>query len=446
MQEQSKPFVSPPKSSLVYNPEQGKLYKYNQNSINVVRFKGLYAAAYEKNSKSNCWQNYLPGSTFPFLFHLPGKESLVSSNDALRRSALYRQKIFEDITALVGKDKIDLLMRFPKRQWFLYCLLHNAGDYAWDIMQTNPAMAYVLSAHGVFHSLKSKNYWRSVRSLLKRRRRDLLQYFDFPGSEATVKLFSKIAPEACSNELFFALRQTLKEQPDALRRMSFFKRHNALSLHILSSDAYPLFEYRALSELAERSGNDAELYDFVKIRDIQRMQSTLEYYGHPPQRIRFCQMRDIDRIHDELVDTMNWCIKIHDYQYPEAPIPDYKSSLLCIENIALASELHREGAEMHHCIYSYHNMVVKGECYVARMLYPERLSIMYQKRPRYHGYESNFELVEARGLCNQMPKRESLAIIDNWLRRVDFAMYHPDQMCLFDLWEGGVSRYSEEKG
>lgn len=425
-------FKPPERNTLSFDAEQGKIYRFQPNRIEVLRLGKPYPAAYLKTARGKVWQNQLPKARFPFLFSRVYHLEPEGASEALKKFLAYTQSLYESVAAYVGPERVDLLEQYHERHWFLYCLLANGGDRAQDLMRGNPSLAYLLSAHAVFHPLAGKRYWRSVRSLLGKKRREILGYFGFPGSEAAVKLFARISPDACKNDLFFILRKQLRESPELLRQLSFFPRHNATSLRMICSKLRPQFSYHALSEIAAQGPNGYEADIHHKILDIQRMRGVLETYGIPQPGYFIRSLRDIDALHDDLAATLNRVFAVPDQPYADAPLEDVRRGSVWIENIRGSSELQQEGRELRHCIFSYHDSILRGDFHVARMILPERLTILYRGAFDDLRGSRELELVDARGLYNAKPLPGSLQLIQQWLKRSDLAYYDPEQLSIFE--------------
>lgn len=425
-------FKPPERNTLSFDAEKGKIYRFQPNRIEVLRLGKPYPAAYLKTARGKVWQNQLPKARFPFLFSRVYHLEPEGASEALKKFLAYSQSLYESVTEYVGADRVDLLEQYDERHWFLYCLLVNGGERAQDLMRGNPSLAYLLSAHAVFHPLAGKRYWRSVRSLLGKKRREILGYFGFPDSEAAVKLFARLSPDACANDLFFMLRKQLRESPELLRQLSFFPQHNSTSVLVICSKLRPRFSYHALSEIAAQGPSGYEADIRYKILDIQRMRGVLEAYGIPQPEYFIRSLRDINALHDELVEALNKLLHVPDQPYPAAPLEDVQRGFLRIENIRGSDALQQEGRELRHCIFSYHDSILRGDCHVARMLLPERLTILY--RGAYDDLRGGreLELVDARGLCNAKPLPGSLQLIQQWLKRSDLAYYDPEQLSIFE--------------
>jgi len=424
LKEQS--FIVPKRRSLQFDEETQKIYSFDPSEIRVVRLGAPYPAAYVKSEQSRYWKTYCPSGSFPFLFGLPSKEFLKHEDEKHRNYAEFKLALYNKLITLIGEDKINLLQQFPSRHWFLYCFLENGGDYAFDLLKSNPALGYLVSAHALFHPLKSKNYWRSARSLLLKKRKDILDYFGFPRKEATVKLFAKIEHRSLKNKVLFTLRKNLREKPDLLRTLSFYSKHNESSLYILNSELSKVFHSSFIEQIAQGKLGMNRHHFFHLVKDIKRMQTVLAEHNVPSKTLLFKSRFDVGFLHDELMDTINsFQSKSQNFIYPAGPLPDIKDQRLHIESIKNSAMLYAEGKEMNHCIYSYNDELKKGDHFAVRMLRPERLTLFIRKD------NGRCTLLEVRGRNNSLPKNEILTLIDQWLTE-NIRFEDPNQLTLFD--------------
>lgn len=430
-------FNPPAKKALAFDPERGKLYRFSPEQIEVIRLGDPYPAAYLKTAQTGIWQNRPPKSAFPWLFAPPLPLLPEYQSEALQKFIAFSRILYENVVAWMGEEHARLLDRYASRSWWLHCLLIHGGDRALELTRSNPALAWLISAHAVYHPLAGKRYWRSARSLLDKRRRDILGYFGFPDSEAAVKLFSRIRPQSCSTDLLFILRKQLRESPDLLRQLSFFPCHNAISLRIICSRLRPQFSYHALAAVAALDPFAGEREFNHKLRDVLGMRKALAANGDPPPGFLLRSLADLDTLHDDLVHELNQAELQEDLEFGPAPLPDIMHGGIWIESVRRSSELLREGRELRHCIFSYHDLIAGGEWHVARMLVPERLTLLYRESRDSLSGAACLELEEARGLRNALPDPASLRLIKLWLQRQDLQLWDPDQLTIFDGWEPG---------
>jgi hypothetical protein len=421
-----KRFIVPERRSLQYDEEMQKIYRFDPSEIRVVRLGAPYPAAYVKSERNRNWMSYSPQDSFPFLFDKPSKHFLQHEDEKQRNYAEFKLTLYNKLVTLIGEDKIHLLRQFPSRHWFLYCFLERCGDYAYDLLSSNPALGYLLSAHALFHPLKSKSYWRSARTLLLKKRKDILDYFGFPGKETTVKILAKIVHKSIKNKVLFTLRKNLREKPDLLRTLSFYSKHNESSLYILNSDLIKVFHSNFIDQIAQGKLGMNRHYFFHLVKDIKRMQAVLAENNVPPKTLLFKSSFDVELLHDELMNSINsFQSKSQNYVFPDSPLPDVKNQDLHIESIKNSAMLYAEGKEMNHCIYSYCDELKKGDHFAARMLHPQRLTLFFRKDSK------RCRLLEVRGKNNALPKNELLTLIDQWLSEY-IRPEDPNQLTLFD--------------
>jgi len=400
-------------SALIFNAEQGKVYHFTKRSIEVIRLANPYPAAYRKSFETNNWQCYIPSKPFPFLFNKPHINNLSSTIYPIRKNAQNKESVYKKMVAYAGEDKIALLNLFSDRFWFIYCLLMREGNYAVELMNTNPALGYLLSAPAVFHPLKSKKYWQAVNKLVKMKRKDILGYFGFPACETMVKTFAKIKPESCSTNIFFILRTSLQNNPNLLRTLSYFPVHNDYSLFLVCKRLDIMQNYNLIAEIANM--NQEEVLNInSQINDIYRMLEVLRENGLQDRKVILKNITDLNTYHDELVIQILKLKKIDFVPLPEGIAKDIKCHTLWIEHIHNSIELYREGMEMHHCIYSYLSDIRAKTRFVARMLYPERLTILYENTKN-----DGLKLKDARGKYNTTPDQNSFCLIKLWLAGVE---------------------------
>jgi len=400
-------------SALIFNAEQGKVYHFTKRSIEVIRLANPYPAAYRKSFETNNWQCYIPSKPFPFLFNKPHINNLSSTIYPIRKNAQNKESVYKKMVAYAGEDKIALLNLFSDRFWFIYCLLMREGNYAVELMNTNPALGYLLSAPAVFHPLKSKKYWQAVNKLVKMKRKDILGYFGFLACETMVKTFAKIKPESCSTNIFFILRTSLQNNPNLLRTLSYFPVHNDYSLFLVCKRLDIMQNYNLIAEIANM--NQEEVLNInSQINDIYRMLEVLRENGLQDRKVILKNITDLNTYHDELVIQILKLKKIDFVPLPEGIAKDIKCHTLWIEHIHNSIELYREGMEMHHCIYSYLSDIRAKTRFVARMLYPERLTILYENTKN-----DGLKLKDARGKYNTTPDQNSFCLIKLWLAGVE---------------------------
>ena len=134
----------------------------------------------------------------------------------------------------------------------------------------------------------------------------------------------------------------------------------------------------------------------------------------------FCMNRcktllDLTTLHDR------WSTKLNKFSIDErvaATIAKYGTALFpmppligtnTIIPITTAKELFQEGADMHHCVASYAGKIMQNQCYIYRILEPERATVEI-------GYENGTLLLNQIKLINNgKPSEETVEVVSKWI-------------------------------
>ncbi len=281
-----KEFQKPKFVNVAFDEEQGKIYRYFPSSIEVVRLGKPYPAYYIKEENNPNWQCSIPDTSFPFLIHEPSWRQLIENNTN-KKYYERRLNIYNSIINSVGVEKARVINQFKNRQWLIYCLLFHCKEYGFELINSNPALTYLLSSHAVFHPLKSKLYWRSVRSLILKKRKNILKYFGFPANEATVRLFKKIPANICTIELLLWLRKRLKYNPELLRRFGFVSTLTKDSLMMILSPFEDSLSNNVINEVSQHTVGNWYPKNYIKLHDVFRMKRTLDNYDQTVPDLHF---------------------------------------------------------------------------------------------------------------------------------------------------------------
>ena len=404
-----KEFYYPPHCTVAFDESKGILYNYKRNVIEILRFGGAYPIASKKTFQRPYWVNFIPQSNFPFVFDLPLFKNTRFLGEK-RRHLDKHIELYEKLVTYVGVEDVFLTKSFSSRHWFILCLLKNGGSYSRDFVRLNPALSYLLSAHAVFHPLKSKKYWRSVRTLLLKPRKEILAYFGFPRRNSVVKCFQKFPKEMYSLEFFFWLRKELMKRPELIRELSFFSNFSIGSITHLLSGLSKYLTHELIETIAQQEEERAKPLSYFHLKDIVRIHASLEDYEEDRPIPIFGHYDAIEDYHDVLVDRINRLEVMTNHEYTQSALQDIHQENFVVEKITDSFELHAEGVEMDHCIFSYEKDLLKGGTYVARVLKPQRLTILYKE------YDTTYRLIEVRGKHNCEAEPEAFDMITYWLR------------------------------
>ena len=114
------------------------------------------------------------------------------------------------------------------------------------------------------------------------------------------------------------------------------------------------------------------------------------------------------RLHDRWTDRLNQrqaLVVQGATPFPKPPIPGNHN----IHPIETLEDLQAEGRLMHHCVSAYEPFIHKGECYIFRILQPERATIEI----RFACNQARVRQVQL--AYNGKPSNETRLDIESWL-------------------------------
>lgn len=79
-----------------------------------------------------------------------------------------------------------------------------------DLLETNPPLAVCIAVAETWDSLHGSRL--GVNELIAQRRRQICAALGFPGTEAVVRILSKVTPEACNIALLMRMRRRLNNE------------------------------------------------------------------------------------------------------------------------------------------------------------------------------------------------------------------------------------------
>ena len=305
---------------------------------------------------------------------------------------------------LVPPEVQETLGRFHRRTWQLYSFLARCRAPAFELAESNRALAFCLANVWVYAAKRVRWEMRRARSLLRHRRRHVAAALGFPDSKAAVKVLGRVVRRCLDINAMLYLRQAMND-PSRLRLLSHLPRVNRGVIRVVSDDA--MLRHATPTLLADLAANrrcDAKAGGFSSLmRDTLKM---LEDRGRTETVFR--DLAHLCRIHDEIAfDYQRWGPR-SDVGFPAPPvagIPDV------IEPVTDNAALWRESVEMHNCLSAPHYTaaVLAGELYIYRVLSPERCSLAISMR------SGRWEMRELRATCNGAPSRAVRGVVCDWL-------------------------------
>jgi len=183
----------------------------------------------------------------------------------------------------------------------LLCLIARHPG-ALDMLRSNPAIAVILNRRLAFRGTADSGMADSAENLLKRKRRDILQYFGFPGTRSAASVLRKVTSAAATVEALLILRTIMLN--DARMRLLRRLPHVSRSVIAVMSDP-DLLERVSPSFLMELAQPESEgPFDSV---EPERIAMTISSIGEahsllrPRQRpVMFRSSAHLCRVRDEL--------------------------------------------------------------------------------------------------------------------------------------------------
>jgi hypothetical protein len=411
------PFKTPSWSGEVFRENTGKLYVFRPNHITVM--KAWPPVAWIKKQDNRCWRHCRPYIRVPWINIERRIRQLLNPPDEMDqtdipfevpdevRLASCSQLVWLRWYAAIPVEIRRLVSRFSNRQWHMLSFLARCGDAASDLTVSNPALAYALASNWVFHKPAVKQPLRSARSLLKpyKRQRIILDWLNFPDTEACRKILAKIDPKAITVSSLLHLRRGMTDN-EMLKAMSYLPQLNAGVIRIITDPGlFPFVTPALLEEVALRRTEKQKAKLAFVLRDTIAMHRLLSPNGQRLGRIR--RLDQLELLHHTLVADMNRAESLGvDLSFPTPPIPGTDS----IVPITSARELIAESRVQHNCVASYlENIAVREKYYIYKVLKPERCTLSIAR------HRNSWKLAELKRICNESPSEATLRMVREWL-------------------------------
>ena len=283
-----------------------------------------------------------------------------------------------------------------------------------EVVQSNPALALCLSRLPAWDTAFGKGDPTALtRQLLCGKRRAACEFLGFPGTDAAVKLLSKIPLRVCSVPLLLRLRRPLREQRGLLRMLGHLPVFNEETLFLAAywrwADCVTLSFFLEIA--IECRGKDLPaqgwlLDDIAKL--AQRLEKTIRY--------RFGCAQELRGFHDRLAEEFNAAglsvPKASEWFHP--PPKAGTAEIVPLDQPDLLAE---EGRLQHHCAAIYRPEVEEGHLYFYRVLKPERATMCLAKTA------AGWKLHELKAACNAEVTAATRNAVEQWLAEDDAEIF-----------------------
>jgi hypothetical protein len=327
----------------------------------------------------------------------------------------------EQFFSEIPKEVIRIIMPFKWRQFVLLRMTRHCPETL-ELLQSNPALAW-FCADAI---AESEVPTPKTREIILAKRRDICAFAGLPATESMVRTLGKIKLDEYTQDLFTNLQELFKD-PAKVSRLRFVKRFPVNAVRNL----YFHFDYMvwALSTV-DKSGDT--VWDTMKDKvgtngcsiwaDTMGLGKNLRVPDTEKQLARCKSFEELQHIHDRWAKTFSsegptlvkQFFQDHGtYSFPPPSLPGNAD----IEPITTVTELLEEGSYMQHCAGSYAEKVMNGECYIYRVLWPQRATLEISNTG------GMFRICQLKLAHNEEPAVETWKNVRQWLIAAQQASY-----------------------
>jgi len=358
---------------------EGKLLVFTESeTLRIASWPELTAV--KARPRSNQWRPFVPlfrllrprsqiaGTTPAFG---PDNRPLPALDPDLERATAFRGFRFSIPPEMVAAAEV-----FPSRQWSVLRMCQRSR-YARELTVANPALGFCLANLNTFRHTTQEPI-ELVGLFARLKQRELLARLGFPGTDSCARILAKIRPEAIHTHAALRLREAVKHG-EVVPLLAHVAVINAGVLALVSdADLLASVTPALLAEVAQ-SPEEMEMPQAVHlVREILNLRREL---GRADTLPKVRSVEQARRKHQELVTELfrfrqrqeaeRTARLLQEEQLSAPPLP----GTVDIVPLSRASELREEGATQHHCVGSYAATVRRGECYIYRVLAPERATL-----------------------------------------------------------------------
>lgn len=346
---------------------------------------------------------------------------------------------FAAFRALVPERLVALVERFGSHQWPLLVML-NAKTEACELTAINPVLAYCLANHVGFRDAVQEAAAGNALMHCTWKQRNILGWLGFADTEATVRLFRKIRPEAVSPFMMQRFRHRLNTDEDVAEWLAHLPDINAGVIDLVT--ARHLTNLVSPKLLAAVSANENDLamgrtperllMGIELLQEIKHKLPTkpITSLAHVEQFIRDC-----DRMYLEHEATVQAAAQTAIIQkqaereqrrrrrraepgkkseprkrkakpFPQPPLPGTEDFVPLTTHEALVEE----GSSQRNCVGFYSMFVQTRRIYVYRVLKPQRATLSIIR-----GDDGCWRRSELETADNKKPDKLTVQHVDRWI-------------------------------
>lgn len=398
-----------------YALKDGKFYAFS-GKFGVEVYRGFPAPLAWKKTYRKPWFCFRPSINLVPMGQ--NRDSYQQSLTNMAYTQYHREFLLCQFLEPTPDNIWQLLSMFSNRQWNLLALFSRVSPTL-ELAQHNPALTYCLASSWAFQKQPVVNHFRSLRSIVCRKQKEILNWLDWP--KEAVSILRKIPPQYLEIKMMFYLRNALYTD----RRMSkYFSHLNLINGEIVWLCSDPrLNTFITPSLLQEVSNeakirlletNDRDVLNFTpivsKIFNIIYFAESLTHSGLavklPPS---FKCISQLNATYETLRRNPRFVVK-NEINFPsDFPAPPLEGEECIIMPIKSPNALLNEAIEQRNCIFNFCDRICAGQIFVYKMLEP-RATIAIEK------IDDHWQFLQARTQCNgSINEQTKKIIINTWI-------------------------------
>lgn len=341
-----------------------------------------------------------PSHSRPLFWHSENEEGDTENSHFLQAPGLHlKNLISHEELAKLPEEAVSLAFYLPEKHYqLLQAMLVSIP--AMELATSCPLLFVLL----VLNAEKQKLDATHFKSLVAKKRIDILKHLNLPATPSLVKILSRTSINTFKLYDLQTLHQVLKKpefmkplqhikQP-CLQHFVFIRRQNtSLTTNILN-----LITPTTTADLASEISKI--------IRDCFRL-------GMQKNQLRSITSLDgLDALHDRLIHRYNYERGVqleptYQAKYGTFPPPPFPGNEV-VTPLTSWQDLAFEGQKMKHCVGSYHGAISQGKVFIYRAKASKRLTLSLISR------DEQWVIDEVRGVANSNPCKEDLELIHQW--------------------------------
>ena len=296
-----------------------------------------------------------------------------------------------------------------------------------ELMDSSPGLAMAIASSDLLR--RSAKPWRTARRLARMKRRDALGWLGFAGSRSSVRLVRRVPAWAASPWLLRRLRAASGDP--GLRPLLA---HHASTMH---GGVFRLLTPRLRAHVGPSlvaqvsgagAGADGRREGFVGMLLTDALDMALAL-GRPVPGAPFGSVAQVRAWHDDLV--AQWQVhraprrRVLAGPFPPPPVPGNAWMV----PLTSQQDLDEEGREMGHCVAVYGARVLRGWCYLFKVLGPHRATVEIRRSGPIRGAGAadrptlRWNLVQIQGRHNSVVPMATRAVVERYLREAQAPVY-----------------------